>query len=681
VIFLVCAILGWSALWKGGASAPPVAAATAPSFQQLDLWTSDTAGLKPRPSDGQSSGASQGSTASEKGQAASNEALDEAQRAIEENRLDEALRKCQEVLEVDPKSARAYYLVGIIQAQRGATEEAKQAFLNSARIDPSRIGTHIYLGKLYVSSKEWSAAKEEFQAALKIDPSHIGTHIYLGQLYLSSKEWNAAKEEFEAALKLGDKSGAAEYGLALSELVQSNNAAGLPHLLAAVEADPKDPERLFTLIGAELHLKQRDNARNHLTQLQNLYPDDAFLAFRVGKLLKDQNMPLEAQAQFEQAIALLEQPVSSPAPADVSLPDVYLELARLRLDRHDYRRTLEYLDRIESSRLEPQVQAELLYLRGATYLSVGEAQEAGEKFHQAAEVNPDAPDYYFRWAWAELLAGNIDAASCATELARHKWGQLPNLLLMGAILEGERRPERARIPFKADWHLKGEGLVCCPCTTPCPCRSNAPPTEGHCENTGVVRIREGRYANISLDGLTFAAVHASMGEASAPTSVYVNSSATDEQLIALERIFQTFNPLRPFLFPSVQRTPITVNHSPEEKTYDVQIPQVLQIKIQRRWDSRGHPLLQTAAIDYFSNTLEYARNLTYKLWDPDGALRWDYSKRQANYRTIDLDSRAYWEGKMLIQYVDGSGFFNQEQLDLIKSQNLPTLREYPRPTQ
>lgn len=72
--------------------------------------------------------------------------------------------------------------------------------------------------------------------------------------------------------------------------------------------------------------------------------------------------------------------------------------------------------------------------------------------------------------------------------------------------------------------------------------------------------------------------------------------------------------------------------------------------------------------------------MTYKVWDEDGSLRWDYSNRQANFRTVDVDSRAYWEGKMLIQYVDGSGYFNKEQLELIKSLNLPTLRNYPKPT-
>ena len=108
------------------------------------------------------------------------------------------------------------------------------------------------------------------------------------------------------------------------------------------------------------------------------------------------------------------------------------------------------------------------------------------------------------------------------------------------------------------------------------------------------------------------------------------------------------------------------------------IPGVLEIKVQRQLDAHGEPLMPTAALDYFSNTLEYARNLTYKAWGTDGRLRWDYSGRQANYRGIDLDSRDYQERKMLIQFADGSGFFNDKQLELIKSLKLPTLRNYPK---
>ncbi len=242
-------------------------------------------------------------------------------------------------------------------------------------------------------------------------------------------------------------------------------------------------------------------------------------------------------------------------------------------------------------------------------------------------------------------------------------------------------PERARVPFSADWHLKGEGLVCCPCTVPCPCRSNARPTYGHCENTGVYRISEGHYGSIPLDGFTFAAVDASMGAESIPSTLYVDTSATDDQLIALERIFQTFNPLTPFLFLNVERAKVSLVNSQEEKTYEVDIPGVLHIKIRRQLDSQGEPLLRTAAVDYFSNTIEYAQNLTYKAWNPDGSIRWDFSGRQANFRTVDLDSRDYRDQTMLIQHADGAGYFNERQLELIKSLKLPTLRSYPKPAE
>ena len=53
----------------------------------------------------------------------------------------------------------------------------------------------------------------------------------------------------------------------------------------------------------------------------------------------------------------------------------------------------------------------------------------------------------------------------------------------------------------ASWSLKGEGLVCCPCRVPCPCRSNAKPSYGHCEATLFLRIKQGHYENVNLDGM------------------------------------------------------------------------------------------------------------------------------------------------------------------------------------
>jgi len=49
-------------------------------------------------------------------------------------------------------------------------------------------------------------------------------------------------------------------------------------------------------------------------------------------------------------------------------------------------------------------------------------------------------------------------------------------------------------------------------------------------------------------------------------------------------------------------------HLPQSPTYEVEIPGRIHLKVQRQLDAQGRPLMRTAAIDYFSNIIEYAEN-------------------------------------------------------------------------
>ena len=120
-------------------------------------------------------------------------------------------------------------------------------------------------------------------------------------------------------------------------------------------------------------------------------------------------------------------------------------------------------------------------------------------------------------------------------------------------------------------------------------------------------------------------------------------------------------------------------HLPQSPTYEVEIPGRIHLKVQRQLDAQGRPLMRTAAIDYFSNIIEYAENLADEVWDEDGRLRWNFSHRQANLRFIDLKARDYQSGMMLDQFADRSGFFNSKHLELIRALNLPMLSSYPGP--
>ena len=571
-----------------------------------------------------------------------NAALAQAETALAGNHLDEALAKCQEALQKDPKSARAYSILGIIRSRLGKPDEAREAWLKAIQISPASVDTHLALGKLY------------------LDTNHLSD----------------ATTEFQTALKLGDSHGRARYGLALALIGESKYQTALPHLLAAVEADPNDAERLFTLTATQFQLKQTDQARRNLNQLEKLAAGDPWALSRIGKMLLNHKMPREAEADFERSAELLAQG-NNPALPDLRLSDLYLQIAQLRFNRSDYVGAIQYLNKVQPSGVEPDLEAARLDLLGVAFLALGKAQEARVQQIRAVQLAPCSRDFVSHLAWTELLAGDLQAAAAAAETARSKWPQDPDVIQIAGIVQRESLPERKRVPFSANWHLKGEGMVCCPCNTPCPCRSNAPPTHGHCESAGGFHITKGNYGDIPLDGMTFVGISAAMDTQSVPTVFYIDSSATTEQVIALEHVFQQFIPLHQFLSLDTRLVKVTFERS--RGVYDVEVPGVIQMKIERQLNSSGDPLLRTAALDYFSNILEYARNLVYKVSDAQAGLKWDYSGRQANYRTIDLDSRDYQDAAMLIQFEDGSGYFTDKQRELIRSLKLPMLSSYPRP--
>ncbi len=55
------------------------------------------------------------------------------------------------------------------------------------------------------------------------------------------------------------------------------------------------------------------------------------------------------------------------------------------------------------------------------------------------------------------------------------------------------------------WFLQGKWLEYCSCDYGCPCESMAPPTQGHCDGAIAMKIDEGYYGGVRLDGQLIAA--------------------------------------------------------------------------------------------------------------------------------------------------------------------------------
>jgi hypothetical protein len=90
-----------------------------------------------------------------------------------------------------------------------------------------------------------------------------------------------------------------------------------------------------------------------------------------------------------------------------------------------------------------------------------------------------------------------------------------------------------------DWMISGPKIGGCSCDYGCPCEFNGRPTNGDCEGMEAMRIDEGYFGDVRLDGLVFAvqfrwpgAVHEGRGTVQA----FIDERATEAQLEALFKI-------------------------------------------------------------------------------------------------------------------------------------------------
>lgn len=87
----------------------------------------------------------------------------------------EALKVVQQILEKDPQSAEAYFLMGLTFQEEGKTDNAINAFQTAVENDPDLIDGWIILGQLFQAKKD-PRALQYFDNAIRLDTANIAAH-------------------------------------------------------------------------------------------------------------------------------------------------------------------------------------------------------------------------------------------------------------------------------------------------------------------------------------------------------------------------------------------------------------------------------------------------------------------------------------------------------------------------
>jgi hypothetical protein len=144
-----------------------------------------------------------------------------------------------------------------------------------------------------------------------------------------------------------------------------------------------------------------------------------------------------------------------------------------------------------------------------------------------------------------------------------------------------------------DWRLKGDWIKNCNCAFGCPCDFNARPTHGKCQGLLGMRIEEGHFGDIKLDGLSFFIVVDFPGplhEGNGIVQAIIDERASEKQRGALFGILSGQNSAEGTIFHIFTLivskmldpifAPISVDFDMEGRKARVSIPGVLETETQ-----------------------------------------------------------------------------------------------------
>jgi hypothetical protein len=202
-----------------------------------------------------------------------------------------------------------------------------------------------------------------------------------------------------------------------------------------------------------------------------------------------------------------------------------------------------------------------------------------------------------------------------------------------------------------EWRIRGTALTNCNCNWGCPCQFNALPTHGDCRAAVAMRIDEGNFGDVRLDGLKWAvlvawpeAIHLGRGE----QFIVVDDKADQKQRDALVRILKgeetepgaTIFNVFAATFDTVHEPaylPIEFEADPESRTGRIRIEGVVDTRVEPirnpvTGDEHRARVVLPGGFEY--REAEYASGDT----TAEGPIALDWSKRHAHLATLDLST-------------------------------------------
>ena len=328
---------------------------------------------------------------------------EEAKKASDENRLDDAAQLYGKALTARPTWKDGWWSLGTIQYDQDKFALAAKSFTRMLALEPKNGTAHAMLGLCQFELHQDQSALDNFLAAekfgiVKNEELRKVAVFHLGLLQLRGQRFSSAKETLSQL--------AADH-LQSAELIV---ALGESALLMRPQDSPEkgtDGFRVVNRVGdaeAALAAKEFEIARKTYSEVVAEFPEYPNIHLAYGRLLLELHQLDAALEQFQQEL--------------IRYPDnlhCLLEIAAVRY-RSDSINGLPFAER--AAKLAPRLPF-AHYLLGILRLDVGDSSGAIPELELARKGLPEDPKIYFALGTAYAQLGNkLESAKARAEFVR-----------------------------------------------------------------------------------------------------------------------------------------------------------------------------------------------------------------------------------------------------------------------
>ena len=283
--------------------------------------------------------------------------LSNAQAAIDAKDSVTAVQELNQAVEIAPRCADAYVLLGLTEFHNGATADSIQHYQRALLLQPRSYSGHYDLALAYLKERKLQEARAQLEEAVKLDPSQADAMYNLG--------------------------------VVLQEL--GHPAEALIKLQRARALNPKRPDVTFNIVRVELETGQVTAARAEAMDSIERFGIDSQWCTAIGQLFLQRDHPKDAVAYLQQALR------GRPDDADLRHQ---LAVAYLQSGQPD-----DVLLMIGEPRTSDDH-----YLRASAYYLSHRFPEADRESGEALDLAPDSPQILVLRTRLLQRAGDQDEA-------------------------------------------------------------------------------------------------------------------------------------------------------------------------------------------------------------------------------------------------------------------------------